>query len=254
VWSTVGFAGIVLTQGFLIAAPSQHRLAEHGQATARMERSTNRYSEVTLAAFTLALTCDVYVVCDIHFGQAAAAWVAAAVAIGCIVLWYGVAAALRGEPPRRSGDKDAVRQAASLHEKIDYLLTEARVILPGAQALLGFQFIVTMTRAFAALPPEVRVVHFCALCCTVATVLLLIAPAAIHRMAFRGEDDARFLRIGSGIVTVALVPLAIAVSADLGVAAFKLFDRALIAGIAGGVTLLALMALWYLLPLAMRRR
>lgn len=35
-----------------------------------------------------------------------------------------------------------------LHAKIEQSLTEARVILPGAQALLGFQLIVMMTRAF----------------------------------------------------------------------------------------------------------
>ena len=33
-------------------------------------------------------------------------------------------------------------QHASVHERIDYLLTESRVMLPGAQALLGFQLLV----------------------------------------------------------------------------------------------------------------
>ena len=33
----------------------------------------------------------------------------------------------------------AVRETAPLHARIEQMLTEARVILPGAQALLGFQ-------------------------------------------------------------------------------------------------------------------
>jgi hypothetical protein len=256
VWSTVGFAGIVLTQGFLIAAPSQHRLAEGGEATARMERSTNIYTDIILPMLALALTCDVYVVFDTHFGRVAAAWLAAAVAICCMALWYGVSAYLRrrsssGRPGR---GQEKSRSAASLHEKIEYLLTEARVVLPGAQALLGFQFIVTLTRAFEALPESVRLVHFGALCCVVVTVLLLITPAAVHRIAFAGEDDARFLRIGSGIVTTALVPLAIGIAGDIGIAAYKLFERELVAAAAGGLTLMLLLTLWYFVPLVVLRR
>ena len=36
--------------------------------------------------------------------------------------------------------------ATPLHTRIDQMLTEARVILPGAQAILGFQLIVTIRR------------------------------------------------------------------------------------------------------------
>lgn len=36
--------------------------------------------------------------------------------------------------------------------------------------------------------------------------------------------------------------------------ALKLFDRALIAGLSGGLTLIVLLTLWYLIPLAMPRR
>ena len=48
-------------------------------------------------------------------------------------------------------------------------------------------------------------------------------PAAIHRLAFEGRDDPRLHAIGSIIITVALLPLASAISLDLGVALFKLF-------------------------------
>ena len=35
-----------------------------------------------------------------------------------------------------------------LDVQVDQLLTEARLIIPGAQALLGFQFAVTLMQAF----------------------------------------------------------------------------------------------------------
>ena len=39
-----------------------------------------------------------------------------------------------------------------LKTKIEQMLTEARVVIPGAQALLGFQLIAVLTKAFADLP------------------------------------------------------------------------------------------------------
>jgi len=38
-----------------------------------------------------------------------------------------------------------------LETQVDQLLTEARVIIPGVQALLGFQLTVTFTQAFTQL-------------------------------------------------------------------------------------------------------
>jgi hypothetical protein len=141
-----------------------------------------------------------------------------------------------------------------LHVKIDYLLTEARVILPGAQALLGFEFIVTLTQAFAGLPREVRIVHFAALVCVMITVVVLVAPASIHRLAFGGEESQRFLRLGSRLVTLALLPLALGISLDMYVATWKLVAIESIAAIAAAVTFLVLATLWYAIPLLYRRQ
>ena len=37
--------------------------------------------------------------------------------------------------------------ATPLQEKIDHMLTESRVVLPGVQALLGFQLIVLLSKS-----------------------------------------------------------------------------------------------------------
>jgi hypothetical protein len=51
-----------------------------------------------------------------------------------------------------------------------------------------------------------------------ARVILLIAPAAIHRMTFQGTDSERFHGLGSFIVSLALVPLILGMSMDAYVA------------------------------------
>jgi hypothetical protein len=142
---------------------------------------------------------------------------------------------------------------AKLHDRIDYALTEARVMLPGAQALLGFQLLVILTKAFETLPDAARLTHFAALACVALAIILLIAPAAIHRVAFDGEDDERFLRIGSRIITLALIPLSFGVSTELYVATTRLLPDSPAPLWAAVIGLGCLLGLWYVLPFVLRR-
>ena len=58
-----------------------------------------------------------------------------------------------GAAERRKADAERdAREAAPLHARIEQMLTEARVIQPGAQALLGFQLVIVLTGAFERLP------------------------------------------------------------------------------------------------------
>ena len=99
-----------------------------------------------------------------------------------------------------------------------------------------------------------RLIHFVALFCVLLAVVLLVAPATIHRLAFAGADSQRFLRLGSRLVTLALLPLALGISLDLYVAAFKLGATAALAGVTAVGTFLVLTTLWYAIPLFYRRR
>src|SRR4051794_19750652 len=63
-----------------------------------------------------------------------------------------------------------------LHAKIEQMLTEARVILPGAQALFGFQLAIVLTQSFEQLPSASRIVH-------VASLFLVALAVASPRVA-----------------------------------------------------------------------
>ena len=65
-----------------------------------------------------------------------------------------------------------------LDVRVEQMLTEARVLIPGAQALFGFQLAVMLTDAFGELAVSAKVVHLTALCCIVLAMILLMAPAA----------------------------------------------------------------------------
>ena len=134
-------------------------------------------------------------------------------------LLYGLGFSLR--KTRKSPPPES---ETSLKTKIEQLLTEARVIIPGGQALLGFQFVATLTKAFETLPQAIKWVHAAALAAVALSVLLLMTPAALHRLAFHGEDDPQFFEIGSRLVVAAALPLALGISADVAVVAYKITE------------------------------
>jgi hypothetical protein len=141
-----------------------------------------------------------------------------------------------------------------LHAKIEHMLTEARVILPGTQAVLGFQMVVMLTPAFAELPTTSQYVHVAALLSSVLCVILLICPAAVHRMSFSGRDEAKMHTIGSALVTVALAPLAVSISLDFYVALGRIFGTMDIAAAGALVAFLLMLGYWYVVPLHIRHR
>ena len=69
------------------------------------------------------------------------------------------------------------------------MLIEARTILPGAQALLGFQLTVVMTEAFERLGQSEKFTHVAALILMAITVVLLMTPPALHRIVYAGEES-----------------------------------------------------------------
>ncbi len=169
-------------------------------------------------------------------------------ALGFIgVAWYGPLA-LRKR--RKIMDDENLPTPISI--KVREVLTEARVILPGAQALLGFGLIATLMDGFAKLPPTSRLVHAIGLMSVAATVVILIMPAAYHRLANQGEDTEHFHRIASALVLAALVPLGLGIACGLYVAVERTTQSGSTALIAAAATFVGLIAFWFGYPLFAR--
>jgi len=250
---TVALAGLifmVVTLGLLIAAPAVHRIAYGGGASQRTHRLTASLAHVALITLAMGMTAAVFVAVATAFDLRAAAIAAAATAGVTLFAWHGWGRLLRPGTRRANGERS--KRSTSMHDKIDYVLTEARVMLPGAQVLLGFQLLVPLTKSFEVLPVSARTIHFAALVLVTITVVLLIAPAAIHRIAFEGADDPRFLRLASRFVTAALIPLALGVASEVYVAGVRLLpDSSAVAWTAVAVVCV-LLGFWYALPLGLR--
>jgi hypothetical protein len=99
----VGFVFIIATLALLIAAPSIHRIAWHGESTLRMRWLAGRLAEASLVTLAITLACDVFIVTCLKFGNTVATWSALATFVGSAVLWYGIALPRRLRRTRHAG-------------------------------------------------------------------------------------------------------------------------------------------------------
>lgn len=103
------------------------------------------------------------------------------------------------------------------------------------------------------LPAEAKLAHAAALCCVGLAVILLMAPASLHRISFGGEDDPEFVKIGSGFVVAAPIPLALGIALDTYVATGRALQSELGAVVIALAAIAVLGGLWYGYPLWRRK-
>jgi hypothetical protein len=236
----------------LLIAPSlHHQVLYQGETRWGALEAATFFAGSSLLPLTLGLGAFAFVVFGHLFGRGTDIVAGAVFTSVSLCLLYAAGFVMRA----LGGRKDRMRQEEQetpLKTKIEQLLTEARVIIPGGQALLGFQFTATLTRAFSELPTGAKYIHAGGLCAIALAVILLMTPAALHRIAYDGEDNETFFRVGSALVIAAAFPLAAGVSADIYVAFLKAAESGPVAVAASLASFAVLIVLWFAYPLLWR--
>ena len=244
---------MVISVALMIAPGPYHRIVERGRDSGAFHKVTSFIADLSLLPFALALGIDVFVSIGRVFGSTAALAAGIGATLTALALWYGMPRAVAqqtGQKERAMTERQRdERPPTPLHVKIEQMLTEARVILPGAQALFGFQLAIVLTEAFETLPNASRLVHAISLGLVALSVMLLMAPAAYHRIVYAGEDSQDMHRVGSALVTAATAPLALGLAGDIYVVIGKIIDPTAGLG-AAAFAFLVLAGLWYGYPLA----
>jgi hypothetical protein len=249
--SLVSLCLIVLSVILLIAPSMQHRMVERGQTTPRLIAVTNKLAGLALLPLTAGLALSTYIVTDRIFGSSLAAGVSAFLGVAATFFWFGLELIIGH---RNNEDEEMTHSPTPIKTKIEQLLTEARLIIPGGQALFGFQLVAMLTSGFDRLPDSAKLFHTIALCLVGMNIILMMTPAALHRLSFGGEDSAEFLRLGSAFVIAGPVFLAAGISAEFYVVFMKSFSAAPLA-ISGSVgAFLVAAGFWYAWPLALVAR
>lgn len=246
VLNLVALSLLLITICLLISPAAFHQLTESGTDTVRLHDFTTHVMEAALLPFALGLGADVYVPAGEILGRAAAIAILVGTICTALAFWYGPIL-LRSRPKRgRSGNPmmEANIQT-SIHDKIRQVLTEARVILPGNQALLGFQFAVTLQQGFHDLPFSLKVVHLTSLSLIAISTVLLLAPAAYHRIVEQGEETENFYLGANGFVLSSLPPMAAGICGDFLIVVYKTTAQWAISLAASLLMLSVFCGLWF---------
>ncbi|ABF39012.1 hypothetical protein Acid345_0007 [Candidatus Koribacter versatilis Ellin345] len=119
------------------------------------------------------------------------------------------------------------------------------MVLPGAQALLGFQFINVWLGGFDTISQHAKLTHLASLCSVAIATILLVLPAAYHRIAEAGEDTANFVRFAGRMLLTAMVFLALGICGDFFVIAEKLQFSIIASTAMSGGMLALFLGLWF---------
>jgi hypothetical protein len=154
-------------------------------------------------------------------------------------------------PTRNLQDTERV----SLKDSVQFTLDEARMILPGIQALFGFQLIAIFNDRFDRdLEVLQKGVHLLALLLVAVACALVMAPAAYHRQVEQGSVSRSMLAIASRFIGFGLVPLMLGVSLDVYVVSFLVTGSNAWAGVTGLGCFAVFAGLWFAFPRWQKRR
>jgi hypothetical protein len=145
-------------------------------------------------------------------------------------------------------------EALSLADAVSHLLEECRMILPGVQALFGFQLVVVFSPGF-----EVQLSHFeqrlhlLALGLVAVAGALVMTPAGYHRRTRPREASEHFLHLAGNLLVASMIPLAMGIGLEFYLIARVILGSAGMAAALAALLVAALAALWYVLPNTGRR-
>src|SRR5271165_6297038 len=193
---------MLITVALLISPAAFHQLTERGQDSVVLHQFTTHVMEMALLPFALALGANVYIPAVAINGTITGAIFGVTITFLALAFWYGPVLLRRKHQATRqtvklltSDEGQTVGGHILLHDKIRQVLTEARVIIPGNQALLGFQFAIILQAAFRELAPWLKWIHLASLSLIALSTVLLLTPAAYHRIVERGEETEHFYRV-----------------------------------------------------------
>jgi uncharacterized membrane protein len=88
------------------------------------------------------------------------------------------------------------------------------VVLPGIQALFGFQLIAAFNERFRQLSEGEQLIHFTAIMLVAIAIALIMTPA-YHRLAEQATVSMFFVRLASWLIAAAMVPLMIGLTLEV---------------------------------------
>jgi hypothetical protein len=139
----------------------------------------------------------------------------------------------------------ASKSSISITEKVSHILEEIRVVLPGTQALLGFQFAAIFQSGFDKISKNLQYLHVTSLVLIALSIILLLTPASYHRIVEKGKDTDRFYIFASRMVLISMITLSIGLSIDLFVIFSKITQSFMFACVTSSLFFIITISMWF---------
>jgi hypothetical protein len=139
-------------------------------------------------------------------------------------------------------------QQLDLDEIITHILDECRMVLPGIQALFGFQLIAVFNQRFESLSFQLQFAHLSATTIVALAAGVVMTPAAYHRMAEPRIASERMVALSTRLLLSSLVLLATGISTDLYVISRLIFSHAVIPAFLSISVFISFLMLWFGVP------
>ena len=144
---------------------------------------------------------------------------------------------------------DGEVEEPKLTDTVHNVLEEARMLLPGVQALFGFQLIVVFNQRFQdGLSPTEQDLHLLAMALIAVATGLLLAPAAYHRRAEPESVSRRFVRLATRLLAWSTYPLLAGIVVDFYLVATLITADDTLSLVLAALLFLVLALLWLVLP------
>jgi len=145
--------------------------------------------------------------------------------------------------------KHATTEEVPLADAVGNLLEECRMILPGVQALFGFQLIAVFnTRFDQILTDSEQVIHLLALALVAISGALIMAPAAYHRQTAPREASEGFIIFASRLLLISLAPLMVGIGLDFYLIARIILQNPLLSLLLAALLVIVFIVAWFVLP------
>jgi hypothetical protein len=131
-----------------------------------------------------------------------------------------------------------------LKDKIQTGMDESRMLVLGAQILIGFAFSANFQPTFRDLSRNAQCLNLLALTLMLVTICLLISSAAFHQLTEEGDDSVGLQRFTTHIMESVLMLFSLGMGADFYVSVESTVGNVTAAVLATTVTVISL-SFWY---------
>jgi hypothetical protein len=152
-------------------------------------------------------------------------------------------------PPQKRPPGPGPVEREPLSESVSHTVEEARMLIPGVTAFLGFQLIAVFNSGFSQqLSHDEQMLHVAAMLLTLVALLMLLAPAAYHRQAESGWVSQGFVNLSSRLITGATPLFALGMTIDFYLLARAVSEDTSLALALALLILAITILLWYAIP------